>query len=561
MKSPQQSNRAILFLLGLAALCIWTFVDDGIDWAKDLVADKPSGLKWVDCSENGVRLECASLMVPLDHDDPKSAKISIALNRKRASNGTSKGFLLLNPGGPGGSGKTLVSRGGGLISEILEGKLDLIGFDPRGIGESQAITCAKDSAKAGALASQFQFSNAFLGISSLDIRVGALAQTFSRECLFHSGKLLKHVSTYYVVKDMELIRQALGMKKMRYWGFSYGSYLGNSYANMYPEMAERIVIDGVVDPREFSGTSIDFMRGFYSFYREALEEFGAACDRAHEHCPLSGKAFERIVQIAEKLVEAPLQLMEEVNVPTVLTSEMFLSSLLGMLYIPNTWPQFAKAIAEVETGNAAGLLRLVAPQLFETEEQCGQSPIGSMLESNQAIACADESPETQMSLEEWASGEKNITVFVSDKLPRFGGAVGFLPCRTWPRDPSWKRYAGPWNNKFDTPVLVVGTRYDPVTPFRSAVNTHALMNQGHSEENAVLLINNGHGHCSLGQRSDCSNKAIREFLLEGILPKSGTVCESSQPVFPKSTQLQEKAIDIRRMLEHYYFPIPVPWKM
>jgi hypothetical protein len=371
----------------------------------------------------------------------------------------------------------------------------------------------------------------------------SVAKLTAEQCRIHTGKLLQFMSTYHVAKDMDEIRKFLKMDTMRYWGFSYGSVLGNTYANMFPDKAKNIVIDGVVDPRAYYGTAFDFVKTFYSKMKEALVEFGRLCDTVStKACALSQKGtttYSRLVNLAEKLEKEPV-LLKNVDIPTVITKEVFLEVIQGILYSTKVWPKFAEAVAQLEQENGT----LFAESFLSSgQDVCLAKPRPGSLFSQAAVLCADTTPMPPIPLDQWKELETSIRAnFTTDV--GITGVLGMKTCQYWNKDAQWKRYYGPWNQTFANPVVVVGTRFDPVTPWYEARDTVELMNQGHGQLNAVLLTHDGHGHCSANQFSACTAKYIREFLVNDIVPPRNAYCKAEAVIFPEDVGMLEQGISI-----------------
>jgi pimeloyl-ACP methyl ester carboxylesterase len=501
---------------------------------------------WTDCSTKETKLECATIQVPMDYDDPNSPKIKIALNKYTPPNATK--FVLTNPGGPGGSGKQLIHNAGRRLSKIVDDQLIWVGFDPRGIGESTSVSCGTSFRSELALLSQ---AGSYLEGTSRDYIYDSIAKVIAEECRLHTGKLLQFMSTYYVAKDMDEIRKFLKMDTMRYWGFSYGSVLGNTYANMFPDKATNIVIDGVVDPRAYFGTTFDFLKTYFSKTTDALVELGRLCDTVSSNaCALSRKgksSYQRLMDLARKLEKDPV-LVLDFEPPTVITTDLFLTAVQGILYTPVIWHMFADSVSKLEQGDASLFSKLF---LGSGEDQCTITyPLGSPF-SGTAVLCADTTPLGQVPLIQWKEMERTIRAnFTADV--GITGALGMLSCQYWNKNDDWKRFTGPWNHTFARPVVVVGTRFDPVTPWYEARDTVALMNQGHDQLNAVLLTHDGHGHCSISQFSSCSANYIKEFLVNDIVPPQNAYCQAETPVFPEDRSVLDQAISISIPFLNYH---------
>ena len=257
-------------------------------------------IEWETCGPDFPAAECATYEVPLEYDgrrgddddddggneeDQDDEKIRLALARVPATNPDSKiGTIFVNPGGPGGSGVGLVLAGfGEFLSSLTGGRFDVVGFDPRGVAASTPIRCFDTNAErneffAGALS--FPFDNAQKQ-PFFDLYNGLTARCFSRK-----QKIAGHMSTADVVRDLDRLRRAVGDRKLTYLGFSYGSYIGNTYANLFPRKVRALVIDGVLNPHLWSaGQQILSDR---VATQEVFDEFLRLCDEAGTDCALGG---------------------------------------------------------------------------------------------------------------------------------------------------------------------------------------------------------------------------------------------------------------------------------
>ena len=250
-------------------------------WACSRPAGASSGIDWEPCGEDFPGLECATFDVPLDYDSPRGRTTEIALARVPASDAAHRiGSVFVNPGGPGGSGVGLVLDGfGQFLHDNLDGRFDVVGFDPRGVGASDPIHCfdSEDDLVA------------FLNATPLfPYQAGQYRPFYEHwasladRCLSRDGRIARHMSTADVVRDLDLLRRAVGDRKLTYLGFSYGSYLGNTYANLFPNNVRALVIDGVLDPRLWSsGWQIKSDR---VATQEEFDEFLRLCREAGPAC-------------------------------------------------------------------------------------------------------------------------------------------------------------------------------------------------------------------------------------------------------------------------------------
>jgi pimeloyl-ACP methyl ester carboxylesterase len=327
-------------------------------------------LEWKDCSTQEVALSCASLQVPLNYSEPNGPQITIALNRYAAKK--SIGSVLLNPGGPGASGLDFVTRVAKSYAAVLDEKLDLIGFDPRGIGQSNALKCSPALVDTMG----FQFELATIGkltnSSEHNSIVDAYSKAFAENCARFGGPILSHMSTWHVAQDMDRIRQALGERTMRYWGFSYGSFLGSVYANVFPDKATNIVIDGILSPLVYSGHTFDYIRRFNSGALVTLKRLCELCDKAGDGCPLQqrGKScYNRIIDLARALKSKPVVYVGK-NVPLVITKDLYLSAVHTMLYNSLNYNLLARSILALEKGDGSLVAHFVNPLIDQPGGRC-----------------------------------------------------------------------------------------------------------------------------------------------------------------------------------------------
>jgi pimeloyl-ACP methyl ester carboxylesterase len=474
------------------------------------------GLHWSHCGEGFPGTECAEARLPLDYDDPHGEQIVVRLARYRGANATAS--LLVNPGGPGGSGAQLVLGGfGQYMSDLLGGRFDIVGFDPRGVATSEPLRCF-ESEESSAL---------FDGIPWFPYQLEQelpFYQAYEKFPALCDGQRIRtHMSTADVVRDLDRLRALLGDEKMHYLGFSYGSYIGNTYANMFPDKVGALVIDGVLDPLIWSsGLQVTSDR---VATQDEFEEFLRLCDEASSECALSGEggAGVRYDVVEAALLEAPIELEEDV----VYSYDRFIGDTVGAMYAPEfSWggPEgFAAFVASLydvvlaEPGaseRAAALLRA----LEERSEP--PSPVPDYENSFEAYYgnhCED--AEYPAPLDDYSS----IGLYAEA-----GSALGpywwwaNAGCAQWPI--AEDRYAGPWTAETAAPVLVVGNYFDGVTDYAGAQSSANLL------PNSRLLTYAGWGHAAFGV-TPCVTDHVVAYLVDGTLPPEGTVCPAAANPF------------------------------
>jgi hypothetical protein len=261
---------------------------------------------------------------------------------------------------------------------------------------------------------------------------------------------------------------------------------------------------------------------------KVLKELGNECDKS-PNCALYqiGKSsLEKIYTLMDQLKKKPM-LVKNTEVPGLLTFDDIEFTVFYALFVPSTWPKLMEAIALALNGDAKMLY-----ELSSSSNNADCTNDNSAMMARYAIACADADDYSKTQLSEWleflSDYEKNVSTFAM-----FQWASPFLTCRHWKRFEQQERFTGPWNGTFANPVLLVSNIFDPVTPLASAIETHEQMKRG-DQINSVLLIQDGRGHCSNAQPSKCSAQYTKEYLLNGKLPKEGTVCNPDVEVFPAS---------------------------
>ena len=455
-------------------------------------------LAWSDCGDG---FECATLQVPLDYADPAGATIEIAVNRLPAAGTDRIGSLVLNPGGPGGSGLEFARTPDVVTAQVLEA-YDLVGFDPRGVGQSTPIDCLDDAEL-----------DVFLAIDASpddDAEAAALDESSSvlaAGCEERSGEMLPHMGTVDVARDLDVLRGALGDEQLNYLGKSYGTLIGSLYAEQFPERVGRVVLDGVVDPAK---SSTESALGQAAGFDLALRAFLENCQIYLVDCPLIGDIDEGAARIGAFLAEVDAE-------PVVTASGRELTESLAVLGLAvtlydteNGWPLARQALREVfEDGTAETLLLLSD---FYTERQPDGSYGSNSNEVIYVVNCMDQGAQPGI--------DESIALLPEFEAasPVFGPyvATGSVPCAHWPVEPTNEPHeivaAGA------APILVIGTTGDPATPYESSV---AL---AESLESGVLLTFEGNGHTAYAQGNTCIDERVDLYFLSGATPPEGTTC-------------------------------------
>ena len=513
--------RPVRVLATLAVLVCWVcLVGGGVAQAA------PQKIAWAKCF--GGPFQCGVVQVPLDYDNPGGASVTIALTRLPATDPAHRiGSLFLNPGGPGGPGtQFVVEIGQELYTEEVRARYDLVGFDPRGIGSSTAVRCFGTDREWGPFFQPFFFPTT----------EDELAQWIAGEhflddsCARRAGRIVEHMSTANVARDLDRLRAAVGDAKLHYAGFSYGSYLGTTYANMFPDKVGALVVDGVLDPIAWStgvgdeALTIPFSTRLHSDAGAwaTLQEFFRLCDAGGERCAFSGGAADRWAALAEQLRAHPVVFTFPDGFQLEVNYSVFVGLTAGALYDSSFWGQFAQDLADLESQAATKRLRAAFARFGGRPAYIARrGPVRyfNALEGFPAVACADS--DNPGSYDAWWEA----AIAADAAVPYFGAYWTWVSsiCADWPfRDAD--RYAGPFDRRTANPVLVVGNTFDPATRYAGAQKVASLL------PGSRLLTLHAWGHTSLFL-SACADEAVARYLVDGQLPASGIVCEQDEVPF------------------------------
>ncbi|MGW0784365.1 alpha/beta hydrolase [Streptomyces sp. NPDC002913] len=450
----------------------------------------------------GAAWQCSFMDVPLDYADPDGRTIELALIRAPARNKDRRiGSLVFNFGGPGASGvATLPSFGTDYDS--LRTRYDLVSFDPRGVGRSEAVQCADDAE----LDARYE-QDGTPDDAEEEKQFAEDQKSYIAACEENSGDELPFVGTTNAARDMDLLRHVLGDDKLNYFGISYGTELGGVYAHLYPQNVGRAVLDAVVDPTE---NSLESSLGQAEGFQLALDNFTADCAE-RDDCKLPGATSKEV----QDWIAGLLAKLEKKPVPGLgereLTQTQATTGIASALYSEETWPLLEQGLDEAD-GDNGGLLLALADSLNGRSEDGHYDNSNA---ANTAINCADS--KERFSLEQT---RKALPEF-REASPVFGDYLGWglMACTGWP-------VAGAWDTPDvsapgSAPILVIGNTGDPATPYAGAKAMAAELGKGVGIE----LTYKGEGHGAYNSGSTCVQRAVDGYLLEGNVPKSGTVCE------------------------------------
>lgn len=461
-------------------------------------------LAWSSCSGG----ECAKLTVPVDYAKPDGPTIEIAVFRMSRTSGLQRlGSLVVNPGGPGGSGidYARAAGSGAVVTPQVLRAYDIVGFDPRGVGRSAPVTCLDDAAMDRWLAQDPTPDDAAEREAA-----GALAADFAKACKTKGNPLLGHVSTVEAAKDMDILRSRLGEEKLTYLGKSYGTYLGAVYAGLFPTHVGRVVLDGALDP-SLSAEQIN--TGQAVGFDRATRAWAADCI-AQGQCPL-GTSVDEVIKgldaLLRRLDAAPLTKTGDSSVPA-LTEGWAAYGVAVAMYDQGMWESLTSAIRAALAGDGTGLMRL-AEQYADRNVGGGYS--SNMLQVMYAVNCLDKPESADLADRQ---GQADRAAAAAPLWGRFL-AWGSLVCGDWPQ-PGDTKPAAP--QKITAPgagpIVVVGTTRDPATPYEWAV---ALADQ---LETGTLITYDGDGHTAYTRSNSCVDKAVDAWFLKGTVPEKGLRC-------------------------------------
>ncbi len=497
------------------------------------VADVPV-ITWEACEEGGSDVECATLTVPLDYDEPAGETIDLDLLRVPATGAPEDriGTLFVNPGGPGGPSREFAAYFGMLVPASVSEHYDVVGVDPRGVGPSAPMVCRTSERSPGYPRSWFPTNRKQ---ARKQIRLDNWARAACDPETGRPSKVVANMSTADTARDMDLVRQAVGDTELHYYGISYGTQLGATYAAMFPDTVGRMILDGVLDPEEWTtghgdGATRPFSERLGSGYGawQALTAAFAECDRAGKRrCVLAGHASEAWNDVIRKLRKGPVRTKRG-----RISYDMVVGSALSYLYAPEAVPWLMREIKRLHRAlYGKGALRVGAWRPGAVQRRVGEErslpgpyagPWARIGAPFVGVACSDSDNPT----DPWAwlaAGNR------ADKAsPWFGKLWTWIssPCAGWPEEFKEDRFAGPFDVAPANPVLVVGNSYDPATPLHGARAVNRLL------DGSRLLVLDGWGHGALAA-SRCVDDAYAAYLVDGDLPRPGTVCKPRRQLYPR----------------------------
>lgn len=451
-------------------------------------------IRWSNCGG----MDCGKLTVPLNYDDPNGKTIRLAILRNPAK-GKAIGDLLVNPGGPGGSSLDFASAGATQFGNKIATNYNIIGMDPRGVGDSTPLECLDTKGLDEVLAAD----------PSPDTpeeiqKYNELTQKFGDACVQKSGELVEHMSTVEVAKDMDILRAALGHATLDYFGASYGTFMGATYADMFPEFVGRMVLDGALDP---ALSNEELSLGQAKGFQTALDSYLNYCVNQGD-CPLGDSVVEANKNLSKFLAQVDAEPLET-GTDRKLTEGLASMGIWLPLYATDLWSWLTPALrSAIEDGDGSQLLVLSDYYAGRGEDSYDDNSMNALY----AVNCLDHND--FISTDEVPS---RIPAF-EEASPVFGKgfAYSLATCAQWPvvsgNVTEALRAAGA------PPIVVIGTTRDPATPYQWAVSLAEQLESG------VLIKRDGDGHTGFNSGNKCVDGAVNQFLVNGVVPPDPLSC-------------------------------------
>ena len=467
--------------------------------AAELVPFYGQRLDWKDC-ESG--FECATAIAPLDWANPSQEKINLALIRHRATGKNRLGSLFVNPGGPGASGVKFIR--GSLdyaVDKKLQAAYDIIGFDPRGIGGSTAVTCYDAAGMDDYL---YGLPTTKRGTAENLTERLTVATDFAKACEKNTGPLLAHVDSVSTARDLDMLRSAVADKALNYLGYSYGTFIGAMYAQTFPDKVGRLVLDGAVDPTQGSSSSmVSQAVGF----EMALSNYLTWCFTQGD-CPFDHNLDTAKAKISELLSNAEIAPIKNED-GRHLGADSMVTAIIAPLYSKNSWKYLSQMFADVIDNRSAAVAFELAD--WYNERSSDGTYATNQNEAYTAVSCLD-SPSSNKA--DWAAEAKQL----QEKAPLIGKYFTYseVSCSVWPIKPVLT--PGPLGPTGKAPIVVIGTTGDPATPIAWA---DSLANQ---LTNGRLIRLNGEGHTGYNRGSSCVNDIVDGYMLGTAEPAKTSTC-------------------------------------
>jgi pimeloyl-ACP methyl ester carboxylesterase len=464
-------------------------------------------LEWTACTGEDAPeapYECATMRAPLDYKNVKGETIDIAMIRVPASSGEAKGVVLLNPGGPGGSGFDFLAYDGKFqVSKLGLYEFDYVSFDPRGVDRSYGLKCYSDKDL------DLTMMTDWTPDTDAEKKDVEEAEKIGDGCAEKFGEKLRHFNTENTARDMDLMRESMGFKKINFLGYSYGTYLGGVYATLFPEQVEAMVLDSAFDP--VGDTPEENALTQAVGFNETYNRFGAWCED-DDKCAFTTTDFNADWLALEKELDKNSIVTKSGR---FVNHEVLYTATISAFYSESAWPVLAKALQDARNGKGAGLLALADD--YNGRDKKGRYTTSS--DSKLVIDCA--------------SGIVNKGS--KDPAKMLKTAKEKAPWYYRNAKKSWFEESDSCGNPFTdaqlisldyfgtAPIVVIGGEKDPATPFRWAEKMSKNL------KGSVLVKYTGEGHGTVGSNV-CTSKVARKVFVDKELPTVGKECGVDVPL-------------------------------
>jgi len=454
-------------------------------------------IDWKACDgSTSTEVECGNIEVPFDYADPEQGSFVLYVKKHNASNTANRiGSMMVNPGGPGFGGSSLADDAQYYFSQDLIDNFDIIAWDPRGTGESTpAVDCVDTYDEYFGLDSPPETPDEEQALIDA-------SQAFNDKCEENSGTILPYISTKASAQDINSLRLALGEEEITFFGFSYGSELGTTWATMFPETVRAIVVDGAVDPNASSTEEgMNQAKGFEGQLATFLKQCSEKTTCEFHNGGKAEAAFDKLVL---DLDAKPLEVSKD---RTPVTQGVLFTAVAQAMYSDYYWPQLSEALHAAQGGDGKGILQLYDDYYQRKED----GTYGNELEAFLAISCLDDPGATSTK-----DVDSHIEEFIAT-APRLGGNFAYgYSCALWPVKQAAKVTI---TGKGAGPIVVVGTTGDPATPLDSTRKMALGLEQG------ILIVVDANQHTGYGA-NNCVVKAVDDYLIKLIVPANETTCK------------------------------------
>lgn len=460
-------------------------------------------ITWEDCGAAGDKTaQCAWVEVPTNYDEPQDGSLKLRV-LKVAASGSSKGALFVNPGGPGGSAVEYARAADAIVSPTIHRTYDVVGVDPRGVGESSPVTCVD-----GPTMDDMMALDPTPDDQSELAAARESARAFGQACKKKYPQALPHLSTVDAAKDMDVVRAVLGEKKLTYLGKSYGTFLGATYAGLFPSRVGNMVLDGAIAP-ELSNDELNL--GQAVGFETATRAYVSACV-AEGDCPLgkdTDTGMQGLRDLLKEIDKEPLPVTDDARVEE-LTEGWASTGLARALYDQASWEGLTDALRAAQDGDGDQLMQLARE--YADRDEAGVYH-GNIMQVISAVNCLDRpaGPVDEEAMKARVAKFEKASPTWGESM-----AMATLSCEEWPvkatAKPQKITAAG------SGPIVVIGTTRDPATPYEWAQKLADQLENGH------LVTFDGDGHTAYMRSNNCVDKAVDAYLVKGTVPKDGLTC-------------------------------------